>query len=92
MRSILRLTTLASSLLLAAWAFPGCSQSDNDGGKMEPGAAVGGKMDGGMAKGAMSGAMDKDKMGGAMDKDKMGGAMNKMDGGMSNDKMQGTSK
>jgi hypothetical protein len=92
MHSLLRVTTLASVLLLAACAFPGCSQSDNDGGKMEPGAIPGGKMDGGMAKGTTNGAMDKDKMGGAMDKDKMGGAMDKMDGGMAKDKMQGTSK
>jgi pentapeptide MXKDX repeat protein len=73
MRSYLRLTTLAASLLATAWAFPGCSSSDEGtAAKMDSGAMPSKDKMGG-------GAMDKDKMGGgAMDKDKMGGgAMDK---------------
>jgi hypothetical protein len=66
MRSFLRLTTLVASLLMTAWAIPGCSSDDTAGGKM-PGASPGGKMEGG--------AMDKGKMeGGATDKGKMDSA------------------
>ncbi len=79
----------AASLLLAVWAFPGCSSNEGDGGKMEGGAMTSGKMESGaMEKGKMEGgAMEKGKMeGGAMDKGKMeGGAMDK-------GKMEGTSK
>jgi hypothetical protein len=85
MRSILRFTTLNASLLLALWAFPGCSSNEGDGGKMDASAKPSGKMGGAMDKGKMEGTMDKGKMEGAMDKDKMGGAMDK-------DKMQGSSK
>ena len=79
MRSFLRLTTLVASLLVTAWAVPGCSSDEDDRageGKME-GAMDKGKMEGAMDKGKMGGAMDKGKMGGAMDKGKMGGAMDK---------------
>jgi len=90
MRSLLRLTTLNASLLMAAWAVPGCSSDETTGGKMQ-GAAPSGKMEGGaMDKGKMEGAMDKGKMeGGAMDKGKMGGAMDKgkMEGGTDKSKM-----
>ncbi len=90
MRSLLRLTTLVASLLLTAWAVPGCSSDDTAGGKMQ-GAAPSGKMEGAMDKGKMRGAMDKGKMeGGAMDKGKMeGGAMGKgkMEGAKDKDKM-----
>ena len=66
MRSFLRLTTLAASLLVTVWILPGCSSNDEAGGKMNTGAMPSGKMDGG--------AMDKGKMdGGAMDKGKMDG-------------------
>jgi hypothetical protein len=61
MRSFLRLTTLVASLLMTAWAVPGCSSKDTTGGKME----------GAMDKGKMEGATDKGKMGGTMDKGKM---------------------
>ena len=71
MRSFLRLTTLAASLLLTAWVFPGCSSDEGAGGKMDGGAMPSGKMGGGamdsgkMEGGAMpSGAMDKGKMDG----------------------------
>ena len=70
MRSFLRLTTLVASLLMTAWAVPGCSSKDTTGGKME-GAKPSGKMEGAMDKGKMEGAMDKGKMEGAMDKGKM---------------------
>ena len=73
MRSFLRLTTLVASLLMTAWAVPGCSSKDTTGGKME-GAKPSGKMEG-TDKGKM--ATEKGKMGGAMDKGKMGGAMDK---------------
>ena len=76
MRLFLRLTTLVASLLMTAWAVPGCSSNDTIGGKME-GAMPSGKMEGAMDKGKMEGATDKGKMGGAMDKGKMGGAMDK---------------
>ena len=66
MRSFFRLTTLFASLLLTAWALPGCSSDEGAGGKMDAGAMETGKMDGG--------AMDKGKMDGAMDKGKMDGA------------------
>ena len=36
MRSFLRLTTLASSLLLTAWAFPGCSRTIMTEGRWNP--------------------------------------------------------
>ena len=61
MRSFLRLTTLVASLLMIAWAVPGCSSNDTTGGKME-GAKPSGKMEGAMEKGKMGGAMDKGKM------------------------------
>jgi uncharacterized protein involved in copper resistance len=86
MRSLLRLTTLAVSLIIPVGAFPGCSSEEATRGKMDGGAMDKGKMDGGaMDKGKMDGgAMDKGKMdGGAIDKGKMdGGAMDrgKMDG------------
>jgi hypothetical protein len=75
MRSILRLTTLVASLLMTAWAFPGCSSDEGTAGKMEGGAMTTGKMEGGaMTTGKMEGAMDKGKMdSGAMDKGKMEG-------------------
>jgi hypothetical protein len=107
MRSFLRLTTLIASLLWAACTFPGCSQDEGKGSKIDGGAMPTGKMSGAKDKGKMDdGAMDKDKMGGAMDKGKMddgamkggkmaGGAMDKdkMAGGaMDKDKMEGTSK
>ena len=85
MRAYLRITTLVASLLVTAWAFPGCSSSD-DGptAKLDTGAMSSGKMSGGMDKGKMDGgAMESGKMGGAMDKGKMdGGAIDKgkMDG------------
>ncbi len=65
-------TALAAPLLLTAWAFPGCSQDEGTGGKMD--GAMPGKT-GAMDKGKMDGvAMDKGKMdGGAMDKGKMEG-------------------
>jgi hypothetical protein len=81
MRSLLRCTLLAASVLGACWAFPGCSSdTETDAGKM------GGPM-GKMDTGKMSGTMDKmdtGKMSGAMDKmdtGKMSGAMDKMDTG-----------
>jgi pentapeptide MXKDX repeat protein len=83
MRSYLRLTTLAATLLVTAWSLPGCSSSDEgstpkvDSGAMPSKDKMGG---GAMDKDKMGGGdMDKDKMGGgAMDKDKMGGgAMDK---------------
>ena len=52
MRSFLRLTTLVASLLMTAWAVPGCSSNDTTGGKME-GAKPSGKMEGAMDKGKM---------------------------------------
>ena len=70
MRSFLRLTTLVASLLINAWAVPGCSSNDTSGGKME-GAKPSGKMEGATDKGKMGGPMDKGKMEGAMDKGKM---------------------
>jgi hypothetical protein len=87
MRFFIRTTTLVASLLMTAWAFPGCSSSDEGtAAKMEGGAMPSGKMGGAMDKDKMSGgAMESGKMGGAMDKDKMGGAMDK-------DKMDGASK
>jgi hypothetical protein len=88
MRSFLRLTTLAASLLVTAWALPGCSSDEGTGGKMDSGAMATGKMGGAMDKGKMDdGAMESGKMdGGAMDRGKMdGGAMDK-------GKMEGTSK
>ncbi len=75
MRSLLRITTLATTLL-AVWVSPGVPRMKNAGGKMDAGAMDKGKMDGGaMDKGKMDGgAMDKGKMdGGAMDKGKMDG-------------------
>ena len=69
MRSLLRCTLLAASVLVACWAIPGCSTStESDTGKMT---GPMGKMD----TGKMSGAMDK------MDTGKMSGAMDKMDTG-----------
>jgi hypothetical protein len=64
MRSILRLTTLVASLLMTAWAFPGCSSDEGTAGKMDSGAMTTGKMEGGASdKGKLdSGAMDKGKM------------------------------
>jgi hypothetical protein len=85
MRSLIRPTLLAASLLIACGGIPGCSTDENSAGKMETG-----KMGGAMDKtdtGKMGGAMDKTdtgKMGGAMDKmetGKMGGAMDKMEKG-----------
>jgi hypothetical protein len=75
MRSFLRLTTLVASLLVTAWAFPGCSSDEGTGGKMDSGAMPTGKMGGAMDKGKMDGgAMEGGKMDGrAMDKDKMEG-------------------
>jgi pentapeptide MXKDX repeat protein len=76
MRWYLRLTTLVASLVVTAWALPGCSSNEETGGRMDGGAMDKGKMDGGaMEKGKMDGgAMDKGKMdGGAMDKGKMEG-------------------
>ena len=59
MRSFLRLTTLVASLLVTAWAFPGCSSDEGTGGKIDGGA---------MPTGKMGGAMDKGKLdGGAME-------------------------
>ncbi len=90
MRSYLRLATLAATLLVTAWALPGCSSSDEGSTpQMDSGAMDKDKMGGG--------AMDKDKMGGgAMDNVKMdGGAMDKgkMDGGaMDKGKMDTPSK
>jgi hypothetical protein len=85
MRSFLRLTTLVASLLMTAWAVPGCSSNDTTGGMTEvgkvhvqdEGAKPSGKMGGAMDKGKMEGATDKGKMGGAMDKGKMEGATDK---------------
>jgi hypothetical protein len=73
MRLLLRLTTLFASLLLTAWAFPGCSPSnEGDAGKMEGGAVPSGKMGGAMDKGKMDGSgMESGKKDGAMDKGKM---------------------
>jgi hypothetical protein len=93
----LRLTTLAASLLVTAWAFPGCSSDEGTAGKIDSGTMSTGKMDGAMDKGKMGGgAMDKGKMDGAMDKGKMGGGAmesGKMDSGaMDKGKMDGTSK
>jgi hypothetical protein len=66
MRSFLRCTTLAASLLVTASAVPGCHSNEDAGGNTDAGAMDKGKMGGG--------AMDKDKMdGGAMDKGKMDG-------------------
>ena len=98
MRSFLRLTTLVASLLVTAWAVPGCSSNETTGGKME-GAMPSGKMERRHGQG-QDGAADKarwrhqGKMDGAMDKGKMGGAMDKgkMDGAMDKGKMEGTSK
>ena len=70
MRSYLRLTSLVASLLMTAWAVPGCSSNDTTGGKME-GAKPSGKMEGAMEKGKMEGAMEKGKMEGAMEKGEM---------------------
>ena len=70
MRSFLRFTTLAAPLLLALSAFPGCSTSESDGGKMA-GPMDKGKMEGAMPGSKMEGHMDKGKMDGAMDKGKM---------------------
>jgi hypothetical protein len=56
MRSPLRLTSLASLLLLATLALTGCSSNEGDGGKMG-GAMEKGKMEGGdMEKGKMDGS------------------------------------
>ena len=55
MRSFLRFTIVAASLLSAVWAFPGCTSNESDGGKMA----------GAMDKGKMAGAMEKDKMQGS---------------------------
>jgi hypothetical protein len=86
MRFFLRITTVVASLLVTAWALPGCSSSDEwTAAKMDSGAMDKDKMGGAMDKDKMAGALDKDKMGGAMDKDKMAGAMDK-------DKMDGASK
>ena len=81
MRSLLRSTLLAASVLVACWGIPGCStETENDTGKM------GGPMDK-METGKMAGAMDKmetGKMAGPMDKmdtGKMAGPMDKMDTG-----------
>ena len=97
MRFFIRTTTLVASLLVTAWAFPGCSSSDEGtAAKTDSGAMASGKMGGAMEKEKMGGgAMESGKMGGAMDKDKMdGGAMDKdkMGGAMGKDKMDGTSK
>jgi hypothetical protein len=63
MRSFLRLTTFVASLLVTAWAFPGCSSEEGTGGKMDSGAKPTGKMGGAMDGGKMDGgAMDKGKM------------------------------
>jgi uncharacterized protein involved in copper resistance len=77
MRSFLRLTMLAASLIIPVIASSGCSSEEAGSGKMDGGAMDKGKMDGGaIDKGKMDGgAMDKGKMdGGAMDKGKMEGA------------------
>ena len=75
MRSFLRLTTLVASLLMTAWAVPGCSSKDTTGGKMEVGKVhVRTRVPSRVARWA---AMDKGKMEGATDKGKMGGAMDK---------------
>jgi hypothetical protein len=86
MRLILRRATAASALLVAVWAFPGCSSGEGDGAKMDGGAMPSGKMDGDIDKGKMGG--------GAMDSGKMDGAMpsGKMDGAMDKGKMEGTPK
>jgi hypothetical protein len=52
MRLLLRLTTLVASLLITAWAIPGCSSDDSGGGKMG-GATPSGKMEGAVDKGKM---------------------------------------
>jgi len=84
MRFFIRTTTLVASLLVTAWALPGCSPTDEGtAAKMDNGAMASGKMGGAMDKEKLDGgAMEGGKMGGAMDKDKMGGAMDKgkMDG------------
>jgi hypothetical protein len=81
MRSLLRCTVLAASVLVACWGIPGCSsETQSDTGKMS---GAMGKMD----TGDMGGPMDKvdtGKMSGAMDKvdtGKMSGAMDKVDAG-----------
>jgi uncharacterized protein involved in copper resistance len=92
MRWYLRLTALVASLLVTAWALPGCSSNEGNAGKMD-GAMDKGKMDGGaMETGKMDGAMDKGKMdGGAMETGKMEGG--KMEGGaMDKGKMDPMSK
>jgi hypothetical protein len=75
MRWYLRLTTLVASLLVTAWAFPGCSSDEGTEGKTDSGAISTGKMDDAMDKGKMGGgAMETGKMdGGAMEKGKMNG-------------------
>jgi hypothetical protein len=92
MRSVLRISTLLASLLVAACALPGCSSDEGTAAKTDSGAMTTGKMGGGgMDKDKMGGAMDKDKMDGSMDKGKMGtGAMDKDKmgtGAMDKDKM-----
>jgi hypothetical protein len=69
MRSLLRCTIVAASVLLACWGIPGCSsETQTDTGNM------GGPM-GKMDTGKMDGPTDK------MDTGKMSGAMGKMDTG-----------
>ena len=69
MRSLLRATVLAASVLVACWGIPGCSpETGSDAGKIS---GPTGKMD----TGKMGGSMDK------MDTGKMGGSMDKMDTG-----------
>jgi hypothetical protein len=69
MRSLLRATALAASVLVAYWGIPGCSpETGSDAGKMS----------------GPTGKMDTGKMGGSMDKmetGKMGGSMDRMDTG-----------
>ena len=78
MRSFLRLTTLVASLLMTAWAVPGCSSED----EAKPGARwrapwTRARWKAPWTRARWSGAMDKGKMGGATDKGKMDGAMDK---------------
>ena len=71
MRPYLRHMAVVAPLLLTAWVFPGCSQDEGAGSKMD--GAMPGAKSGAMDKGKMEGAMDKGKMEGAMDKGKMEG-------------------
>ena len=64
MRSFLRCTTLAASLLVTVWAVPGCSSNEDAGGNMDAGAMDKGKMGGGaMSTGKMDAVLTWDNGG-----------------------------